>query len=101
MVTLKSKLVTTGVNGAAVPVFGSSDTQTGSVVGVIVQAHTGTVYVGTQGVDADSGIKLDATTFDKLELPLSGNAIDLRQVYIAGGTTGDKALVLYCEKVGR
>lgn len=100
MVVPKYKLVTVAAAGTAVSVLGASDTQ-GTVIGVSVQAHTGTIYVGDEDVDASAGIKLDATTAAVYNLPLDGQPIDLKKVYIDGGTNGDKAIVVYFEKVGR
>lgn len=98
MVVLKTKLVTIAAAGTEQPILADSDNE-GLIVGCVIQAHTGTIYVGKNPVDANSGIKL--TVGQSLELPLYGQPVSLKTVYIDGATNGDKAIVLYFEKVGR
>jgi hypothetical protein len=97
----KFKLITIAAAGTAQPVFSASDTQGMAIVGVTIQAHTGVIYIGGDtDVDLNSGIKL-TTSNEPYSLPLGGDAIDLKKLYIDAATNGDKAIVLYFLKVSR
>lgn len=100
MVVPKFKLVTIATAGTQLPILAAADTQAMQVVGVTIQAHTGVIYVGDADVSSNAGIKL-TTSNEPYSLPLAGNAIDLKKVYIDAGTNGDKAIVVYYEKVSR
>jgi hypothetical protein len=94
---LKSVTVTTAAT--AVRVIATATAVAGNVVGVIIQAHTGTVYVGDSTVSSTNGIKLVAATNDKLTLPINAqDSIDIKEIYICSAADNDVANVLYLER---
>lgn len=77
-------------------------TVSGSVVGLVLQAHTGTIYVGGSTVSStDYGLKLVAANNAQVVIDLGGQPIDLNSIYIDAGTNADKLAVLYFVKVSR
>lgn len=101
MVVARHIVVTVPTAATAVPLIASSAARTGLVVGAMVQAHTGTIYLGKSTVSAtDYGLKL-TTSVAPLLLPNVGEPFDLGTVYICANADNDKLAVTYFEKVSR
>lgn len=102
----KLKQVTVTTSGTPVPILTSADTTLpqNNIVSCTIQAGTNTIYVGDSTVSATAspttGIKLVATTNDKLVVPAdSKNAVDLAKVYIDASVNGSVANVLFFIRV--
>lgn len=98
---VKSKVVTVATHGTAVPILGATDQQS-NIVGCLVQAQTGTIYVGDSTVlnSTPVGHKLVAATNDSLSLTTDyHNVIDLAKVYLDADADGRKANVTYWIRV--
>jgi tetrahydromethanopterin S-methyltransferase subunit D len=92
----KLKTVTVTTAGTRVPLFASTDIP-GNIVGLVLSAiGSAVIYYGDDTVSSTNGVKVTATA----AIPLRFNdVIDLKKLYIDAGTNGDKASVLYFEKV--
>lgn len=97
MIVARHTVVTVTTAGTRVQI----PTVSGSVVGLVLQAHTGTIYVGGSTVSStDYGLKLTTSTAP-LHLSADDTAIDLNSIYIDAGSNSDKLAVLYFLKVSR
>lgn len=97
----KNKVVTVATAGTRVPILSGTDAQH-DIVGCVIQAISGTIYVGDNTVDhaTNKGHMLKSASNDSLNLMGDNkNTFDLGLLYLDATANGNQANVLYFVRV--